>query len=73
MHARSLPNQNQNDTPLGHSINDAAFRAGVGRTTIRGALNSGALRALKLGRRTLILDADLQSWLGHLPTYKVEG
>jgi excisionase family DNA binding protein len=70
MHATSLPNkQNQDDTPLGRSINDAALRAGVGRSTVYAAINAGALRALKAGRRTLILDADLQAWLDSLPLY----
>ena len=36
MHATTFPNkQNQDDTPLGRSINDAALKAGVGRWTIR--------------------------------------
>ena len=71
MHATSLPNkQNQTDAPLGRSIVNAALKAGVGRSTIYGAVNSGALRARKLGRRTLILDADLQSWLAALPAYE---
>jgi excisionase family DNA binding protein len=71
MHATTLPDHNQNDTPLGRSINSAAVKAGVGRSTIYFAVNSGALRARKLGRRTLILDSDLQAWLGTLPTYGV--
>lgn len=69
MHATTLPNQNRNDTPLGRSINAAALKAGVGRSTIYGAINSGALHARKAGRRTLILDADLKTWLNSLPTY----
>jgi Mrp family chromosome partitioning ATPase len=70
MHATSLRQENQTDTPLGRSINDSALKAGVGRSTIRGALNSGALTARKIGRRTVILDADLQSWLAALPAYE---
>lgn len=74
MHATTFPNkQNHTDTPLGRSINDAALKAGVGRWTIRGALNSGALTGRKAGRRTLILDSDLLAWLAALPSYTVGG
>jgi hypothetical protein len=74
MHATSLPNkQTQNDPPLGRSIIDAGIKAGVGRFSIYAAINSGALRARKIGRRTIILDADLASWLDAAPSYKVGG
>ena len=71
MHATATPRHkdNQTDTPLGHSINAAAIRAGVGRSTVYAAINAGALRARKAGRRTLILDADLKTWLDSLPAY----
>jgi excisionase family DNA binding protein len=72
MHATaSLRHQEtQSDAPpLGRSINAAAIRAGVGRSTVYAAINTGALRARKAGRRTLILDADLQAWLASLPAY----
>jgi excisionase family DNA binding protein len=73
MHATSLRQENQTDAPLGRSINDAALKAGIGRSTIYGAVNSGALKAKKLGRRTLILDADLKTYLDSLPSYTVGG
>jgi excisionase family DNA binding protein len=70
MHATSLRHQeNQDDTPLGRSINAAAIRASVGRWTVYAAINSGSLKARKAGRRTLILDTDLQAWLESLPLY----
>ena len=71
MHATPLRHQEkQNDaSPLALPINAAAIRAGVGRWTVYAAINSGALHARKAGRRTLILDADLQSWLATLPVY----
>jgi excisionase family DNA binding protein len=50
-----------------YRIADACKVAGLGRTTIYAALKSGALPARKCGRRTLILAADLESFLDNLP------
>jgi excisionase family DNA binding protein len=55
---------------LAVSIVDAARAAGVGRSTIYENINSGALKARKAGRRTLILRADLQAWLDSFPAVK---
>ncbi len=53
---------------LAHTIEMAAKAATVGRTSIYEAINSGALKAKKIGRRTLILDEDLRAWLTSLPS-----
>ena len=39
------------------------------RRAIYAALNSGALKARKNGKRTVILDDDLRAWLTSLPAY----
>jgi hypothetical protein len=52
---------------LAHSAEGAAAQAACGRTTIFAAIKAGDLKARKIGRRTVILDADLQVWLGSLP------
>jgi excisionase family DNA binding protein len=54
---------------LAYSINEATKVAKVGRNTLHLAVNSGALRARKLGKKTLILPEDLQRWLEALPDF----
>jgi excisionase family DNA binding protein len=58
-------------SPTACSIEDTAKRVGCGRTTIYGAIKAGALKARKIGRRTIILDEDLRAWLASLPMLEV--
>ena len=51
------------DVPLAYSIAEAR----AGRTALYQAINSGELRAVKRGRRTLILKEDLSRWLANHP------
>lgn len=46
--------------PLAHRINDAARRLSVGRTTLYELINSGELKTIKIGGRTLIPESELQ-------------
>jgi excisionase family DNA binding protein len=55
-------------TPLAHSIPEACSLACIGRTALYEAIRSGALRAVKRGRRTLILHHDLIRWVQSLPS-----
>jgi excisionase family DNA binding protein len=57
--------------PLAHSVEEAATRVNCGRTTVYAAIKSRALKARKIGRRTIILDEDLRGWLGSLPMREV--
>ena len=51
----------------GLSVVEACSIAGIGRTKIYHAITTGALRARKLGKRTIILRSDLNEFLTSLP------
>ena len=57
---------------LAHTVPQACLIAQCGRTTLYQAIRSGALRAVKRGRRTLILDDNLRSWVQTLPSIAVK-
>ncbi len=57
----------EQDEALAFSPEEAARRIGSSRTVIFAMIAAGELKARKLGRRTLILDADLRAWLNSLP------
>jgi excisionase family DNA binding protein len=61
-----------NNPALAHSVSEACSIACAGRTSLYEAIRSGALRAVKRGRRTLILDDDLHRWVQSLPSVAVK-
>jgi hypothetical protein len=60
------------DAPLqlAYTISDVEKRACVGRTLIYSEIAAGRLKARKVGRRTVILSADLIAWLKALPALR---
>jgi excisionase family DNA binding protein len=59
------------DNKVGYTIDEAADQAGICRSNIYKAMDAGKLPARKLGRRNIILHADLVKFLEGLPTREV--
>jgi excisionase family DNA binding protein len=53
--------------PMALKISEACDASRCGRTTLYEAIKRGELRAVKRGKSTLILEADLRRWLESLP------
>jgi excisionase family DNA binding protein len=58
------------NSPLAYSIAEACSVARAGRTALYEAIRSGALRAVKRGRRTIVLADDLRRYLESLPAFE---
>ncbi len=56
--------------PAANSISDIIRRAGFGRSHLYQEINSGRLKARKLGAKTLILEDDFQEFLRSLPAFE---
>jgi excisionase family DNA binding protein len=55
------------NSPLAYTIAEACSVARADRTALYEAIRSGALRAVKRGRRTIVLADDLRRYLESLP------
>ena len=51
------------------SVNQVCAVTGLGRTKVYEAINSGSLQARKIGKRTIVLQDDLSSFLNSLDVY----
>jgi excisionase family DNA binding protein len=57
----------QHLTPLAFTVEEASQVSRIGRNQLYLSVQTGALRARKLGKKTLILRDDLRAWLESLP------
>jgi excisionase family DNA binding protein len=54
---------------LAYSPSEVAKAIGIGRTRVYELIERGAIPARKLGAHTLVLRADLERYLDHLPPH----
>jgi predicted DNA-binding transcriptional regulator AlpA len=50
------------------SVDEFSQAYGIGRSKVYDELNSGRLRARKIGKRTMIAEVDAKDWWLNLPT-----
>ncbi|MBL8642110.1 MAG: helix-turn-helix domain-containing protein [Alphaproteobacteria bacterium] len=54
------------------TIPEACAMIRVGRTKFYQLLNAGEIKAVKIGKKTLILETSIHEWIFSLPSYKIK-
>lgn len=57
---------------LSYTLDETCAAIGIGKTKCYQFLDSGALPAKKIGKRTIILGADLEEFLSNLEAYSTQ-
>ncbi|MCD4512793.1 helix-turn-helix domain-containing protein [Brucella pseudogrignonensis] len=60
-------NEDPGRTRLAYTVSEFCEFYGISRSLTYGELRTGRLTARKIGRRTIILKEDADSWLSSLP------
>jgi len=63
-----VPAPASRDAPACMTLAQFCALYGVGRSYVYLLMHSGALRAVKAGKRTLVRRADAEAWLASLPS-----
>lgn len=66
---RKLPDRIEAEA-LAYDVSDAMRVMGIGRNKIYDEIAAGRLDARKVGRRTVITRAAIETWLGSLPRFQ---
>jgi excisionase family DNA binding protein len=60
-------------TQLSLTIEEVLAATGLGRTKLYQLIGSGQLKCRKIGKRSIVLKDDLQTFLQNLPEFKTGG
>lgn len=65
-HTQPQPEPVRTVTPVSYCVEDAAKALGIGRTFVFNLIKDGKLKAVHIGRRTLIPVAEVEAFMSRL-------
>jgi excisionase family DNA binding protein len=65
-HPKPQPEPERTIAPVSYSVEDAAKALGIGRTFVFQLIKEGQLKAVKIGRRTLVPVKEVEAFLCRL-------
>lgn len=60
--------ESRRPTPYAQQVDHACAWSGFSRTRLEGLLRDGSVRAVRAGRRTLVLTESLREYINNLPS-----